>query len=153
MVHPKAARASWAEWPDLRTILQKTAEMAWVSLSIFRGPLICRTVQISYRYVHVPVLPSRCAVMRFLSPNLAAQNQRSSLLCTLPHQLADLALDCLVVETCYPVVSSKSCCDFLAPNLHVQTLATLFLDSSTHLKAPRPFPVRTRSVRTREAVC
>jgi hypothetical protein len=42
-----------------------------------------------------------------------------------------------------------------APNIHLQLFATLFLPRwhTTHLKAPRPFPVRTRSARTREAVC
>lgn len=80
----------------------------------FRGPLICRTAQISYRYVHVPVLPSCCAFGRFLTPNSPLKQTKNPLLRTLPHQSADLALDRLVIKTCYQVVSLCPCCAFPA---------------------------------------
>lgn len=55
----------------------------------------------------------------------------------------------------HQVVSSCSSCVFLSRSIsiHLRPFAALFLGDITHLKAPRPFPVRTRSVRTREAVC
>jgi hypothetical protein len=63
-----------------KTMFEK-AEVAWVSLSIFRRPLICRTVQISYKYVHVLVLPSYCAVRRFLSLSSPLKQIKNPLYC------------------------------------------------------------------------
>jgi hypothetical protein len=76
-------------------------KLAWGIIVHFRGPLVCRTVQISYKYVHVPVLPFSLRCFRApLIPNSLLKPKDLPLLRALLDQSADLALNRLVVQAC-----------------------------------------------------
>lgn len=136
--------------------MSKKAEVAWVSLFIFSrtshlsdGPDIVQvcTRPCSPSLVHLcasylPVSPLKNTNPLYCAPSLTSSPILLSIaLSSRPvfKPLAPAASHC--------ALRSRAQCPPLQP------FVTLFLDGTTHLKAPRPFPVQTRSVRTREAVC
>jgi hypothetical protein len=93
-----------------------------------------------------------------LASQVAAQKTKNRLYCapslTNSPILLSIALSSRpVLPTLLAPAASRCALFFHSISTHLQPFAMLFLNGTTHLKAPRPFPVRTRSVRTREAVC
>jgi len=112
--------------------------------------------------VQVCTRPCPPIVLRFralLVSQFAAQNKSKILYCAPSLTRAPILLSiALSSRPGIELLASGSCRGFLFARPNVPSPAgciALFLATTTqtHLKAPRPFPVRTRSVRTREAVC
>lgn len=132
--------------------------MSWVSLSISCADLsfafsafYVRTVQISYKYVHVPSFPLRQS-RRLCSPPgtkphtkipyFEASLTRVLILSSMALSSSPVASPLVSVQLDSPL-SFRACQRFLFSSQ----------SSIAYLKAPRPFPVQTRSVRIRGAVC